>query len=96
VTNYLVFYRPGKRAIFILKPTFEGSKPDFKAVYSQADSSSSIGIGQYDLAVSADRIFAFDYRGNGIADHLVLYRPGAGVLHIVRNNGGTFSRIYAK
>jgi hypothetical protein len=32
----------------------------------------------------------------GRMNHLVLYRPGSGILHIVRNNGGTFSRIYAK
>jgi hypothetical protein len=50
----------------------------------------------FDLTRPEDKGFAFDYDGPGRQDHLVLYRPGAGVLHIVRNNGGTFSRIYAK
>ena len=94
--DHLVFYRPGKGAIFILKP----SDGDFKAVYRQGDGGGGGGggggIGQYDLRHPADRVFPFDYRGNGLADHLVLYRPGTGVLQIIRNNSGAFVRIYAK
>ena len=41
----------------------------------------------YDLKNPADRGFAFDYDGTGQADHLVLYRPGAGLILVSRNPG---------
>lgn len=53
-----------------------------------------IGIGGYDIADPADRVFAFDYNSTGKLDHLVLYRPGAGTIWILRNTGGSFIPIF--
>src|SRR5258708_3898160 len=52
------------------------------------------GIGGYDLADPADRVFAFDYDGSGKLDHLVLYRPGQGTIWILRNSAGDFTPVY--
>lgn len=52
------------------------------------------GIGGYDLARFDDRICPFDYNGSGNLDSLLLYRPGASMLWIVKNFGGTFSSAY--
>ncbi|MBI4299448.1 MAG: hypothetical protein HY666_06785 [Chloroflexi bacterium] len=54
------------------------------------------GIGGYDLADPADRVFAFDYNGSGRLDHLVLYRPGQGTIWIMRNSAGTFTPVFAE
>jgi hypothetical protein len=54
------------------------------------------GIGGYDLADPADGAFAFDYDSSGKLDHLVLYRPGAGAIYILKNNGGNFAPMYAE
>jgi DNA-binding winged helix-turn-helix (wHTH) protein len=54
----------------------------------------SQGIGGYDLQSPGDQAFAFDYDHSGKLDHLVLYRPGAGILSIVENSGGTFTRVF--
>jgi hypothetical protein len=53
------------------------------------------GIGGYDLADPADRVFPFDYDHSGKLDHLVLYRPGQGACYILQNAGGTFSPVFA-
>jgi len=56
---------------------------------------SNNGIGGYDLKSSADRAIAFDYDASGKLDHLVFYRPGAGIIYIIRKNpDGTFSAVY--
>jgi hypothetical protein len=44
------------------------------------------GIGGYDLQSTADRLFAFDYDGSGHPDHFVAYRPGTGVVWVLRND----------
>jgi hypothetical protein len=54
----------------------------FSSVY--AEGSPGTGLGDYDLASSADRAFAFDYNGTGKLDHLVLYRPGTGTIWIFK------------
>src|SRR6266436_8695034 len=87
--DHLVFYRPGTGAIFILKKDSSGN---FSPVYQQGDQ--GIGIGGYDLKSPADRGFAFDYDGSGKLDHLVLYRPGAGMIGILKNSSGQFSPVY--
>jgi hypothetical protein len=50
--DHLVLYRPGLRTIYILRN--EGGS--FRQVFASGD-----GIGGYDLADPADRVFAFDY-----------------------------------
>ena len=83
--DHLVLYRPGRGAIFILK----NSGGQFSSVYQQGDPGN--GIGGYDLKSPADRVFAFDYDHRGDSknrlfalDHLVLYRPGSGIIYMVR------------
>ena len=56
---------------------------------------SCLSIGGYDLLSATDQAFAFDYDGSGKLDHLVLYRPGAGIIYILKNSGGQFSPVYA-
>ena len=88
-SDHLVFYRPGKGAIYIIKRT--GS--NFTAVYKQGDPGQ--GIGGYDLRSADDRIFAFDYTHSGKQDHLAIYRPGTGTFWILQNNrNGTFTPVY--
>ena len=80
--DHLLCYRPGTGVAWILA----NSNGQFYPVYM-----SSTGIGGYDLKSPADRIITFDYDGSGKYDHLVLYRPGAGVAFIVQNNNGLFT-----
>jgi hypothetical protein len=82
--DHLVFYRPGAGIIAILK-NLEGA---FVPVYEGQ------GIGGYDLKSASDRALAFDYDHIGKLDHLLLYRPGAGIASILKNIGGTFSPVY--
>jgi len=51
------------------------------------------GIGGYDLASPADRVFAFDYTSSGKLDHLVLYRPGTGTIWILQNTLACLPRL---
>jgi hypothetical protein len=54
----------------------------------------SRGIGGFDLADTADRVFAYDYLSAGKVDYLVMYRPGSGMVWIVGNKTGLFGRLY--
>jgi hypothetical protein len=54
-----------------------------------------MGIGGYDLASTADRMMAFDYDSSGKQDHLLLYRPGTGIIWILKNTGGRFAPVFA-
>ncbi|WP_245957342.1 M57 family metalloprotease [Chitinophaga flava] len=85
-TDHLVIYRPGSGILWILR----NNNGTFSNVYA-----SNHGIAGYDLLSANDKVFAFDYTGSGKADHLVVYRPGSGLLWILRNNNGTFSNVYA-
>lgn len=87
--DHIVFYRPGHRIIYVIR---RSQTDTFTTVLKSHD-----GIGGYDLASSDDRIFAFDYDHSGKQDHLVIYRPGAGIFCILRNDGhdtGTFTPVY--
>jgi DNA-binding winged helix-turn-helix (wHTH) protein len=84
--DHLVFYRPGAGTIAILK-NLQGT---FVPVYDGQ------GIGGYDLKSASDRALAFDYDHSGRPDHLLLYRPGAGIVSILKNTGGTFSPAYER
>jgi hypothetical protein len=87
-SNYLALYRPGTGMFWILK----NNAGNFTPVYQQADPGN--GIGGYDLKSTADRAFAFDYDSSGKPDHIVLYRPGAGTIWILKNSAGKFSPVY--
>jgi hypothetical protein len=88
--DHIVFYRPGRGAIAILK----NNGGVFSLVYFQGDTGSAIGIGGWDLKSPEDRAFAFDYDQSGMMDHIVFYRPGRGAIAILKNNGGVFSPVY--
>ena len=85
--DHLVLYRPGYGTIYIL----ENNGGTFTPVLLEGS-----GIGGYDLQSPNDQAFAFDYNSSGKADHLVLYRPGYGTIWILRNDGGTFTPVYAE
>jgi Trypsin len=84
--DHLLLYRPGRRTAWILK---HGANTAFTAV-----STSDTGIGEYDLADPRDQLLAFDYDHSGKPDHLVVYRPGDGIVHIVKHaTGNSFISI---
>ena len=86
----LVCYRPGRGAIFVIENQGDNN---FKAIYHQGDQGS--GIAGFSLGNPADRIIAFDYTGKGLLDHLLCFRPGAGLVQILKSNGdGTFSSVF--
>lgn len=89
--DYLVLYRPGTGTIWILRN--EGG--EFTPVYREGCPGPGEGIGGYDLASSEDHVFAFDFEHSGKLDHLVLYRPEAGTMNILRNNNGVFTSEYS-
>jgi hypothetical protein len=85
--DHLLLYRPGTKTVFILR---HGDGTTFTAVYS----SSTAGIGGYDLAIASDKVLAYDYERTGRLDHLVLYRPGNGIVYVVRHgSGSTFTPV---
>jgi DNA-binding winged helix-turn-helix (wHTH) protein len=81
--DHLVIYRPGTGTISILKNT----GGNFTPVYAGG------GIGGYDLKSPNDRAFAFDYDHSGKLDHLLLYRPGTGLVSVLKNSGGIFTSV---
>jgi hypothetical protein len=98
--DHLVIYRPGNRAICILRNDSRGDDIRFTPVYYQADDGNGKGLGGWDLANGNDQAFAFDYEGNGRLDHIVFYRPGKGAICILKNDSnGTdvkFTPIYSE
>ena len=85
LADHILLYRPGTGIVYIMGDT--------GGVITTAFSSGT-GIGGYDLKSPLDRIIPFDYNGTGIADHLILYRPGSGILWILENTAGVFTPVY--
>ncbi|SDM69459.1 hypothetical protein SAMN05660642_03067, partial [Geodermatophilus siccatus] len=81
--DHIALYRPGLGTFWILRNTGGAFTP----VY--AEGSPGHGIDGYDLADERDQAFAVDYDGSGKPDHVVLYRPGAGVCWILRQSAPT-------
>ena len=79
--DHLLMYRPGSRIAWVLE---HGAGTAFTALIH-----TTTGIGGYDLADHRDQVIAYDYEHTGRLDHLVLYRPGAGIVHVVRHGAGT-------
>ena len=103
--NYLVCYRPGHGAVYVVKKASDANGPDaFTAVYSQGQPGANTpggGIGGWDLTQPEDRIIAYDYEGTGHLNYLVCYRPGRGAIYIVKkasdaNNLSAFSAVYTQ
>ena len=84
--DHLILYRPGTGIIWMLQ--------NVNGTFNYVFWSQGSGIAGYNLAGSNDQILAFDYNGSGDVDHLVIYRPGAGICWILQNVGGTFSAVY--
>jgi uncharacterized protein YjbI with pentapeptide repeats len=92
--NYLVCYRPGRGAVFIVRKKSDGT---FDNVYAQGDPGN--GIGGCKLDNPNDRIIAYDFAGTGHLDHLVCYRPGAGMISIIEKktdsqNNVSFNKVW--
>ena len=62
-------------------PDFRFSK--FIRRFPHDDNAPHDGIGGFDLDSSHDRAFAYDFDRSGKQDHIVLYRPGTGIVWIV-------------
>jgi hypothetical protein len=86
--DHLLLYRPGAKTVFILK---HGDGNTFTTVYS----SSTAGIGGYDLASTLDQVIPFDFDHTGKRDYLALYRPGQGVIQFIKHGtGSTFTPAF--
>jgi Phosphatidylinositol-specific phospholipase C, X domain len=72
-------------APFVRFGTVEMDFPDVGLIRQLIDLNaySCLSIGGYDLRDSSDQAFAFDYDHSGKLDHLVLYRPGKGIIYMV-------------
>jgi RHS repeat-associated protein len=82
----LLFYRPDSGKIFVLRSNGDGSFTTVLASWS--------GLAGFDLKGAADRVFAFDYDGDGRQD-LFFYRPNGGIACVARSNGdGSFTQVY--
>ena len=86
LSDHLVCYRPGTGIIQILQ---HGGSAVFSPVFAGTG-----GIGGYDLASTSDQVVPFDYYGTGTADHLVMYRPGTGIVQIIENQNGNFVPMF--
>ena len=83
--DHLLCYRPGSGTVLIAeKRTASNSAVTFASIFASSD-----GIGGCDLSNPGDQIIAFDYTGTGNPDHLLCYRPAAGMALTVTN--GTIS-----
>jgi hypothetical protein len=92
--DHIVLYRPGTGIVWIVQKNADGTfNPVYQSTFNASTGYGS-GIGGYDLRSTSDRMFAFDYDGTGKLDHLVVYRPGTGIVWILANNGGTFTPVY--
>ncbi|HSZ09086.1 MAG TPA: winged helix-turn-helix domain-containing protein [Steroidobacteraceae bacterium] len=80
-SDHLVIYRPGAGTISILKNIDGTMVPVYQG----------IGIGGSDLKSPNDRVLAFDYDHSGKSDHLLLYRPGSGLVSVLKNSKGRFA-----
>lgn len=87
--DHLVLFRPGAGVAHIITP----SGPNYRTVF--ASPYPGAGIGTYDLASPNDQMTAFDFDSSGKEDHLLLYRPGGGVAHVMRQVAGSFETVFA-
>jgi hypothetical protein len=82
--DHICVYRPGSGLFGVVERI---SKDNAPTAFNTVFKSSGNGIGGFDLKYSGDQVMAFDYDGSGKADHLVLFRPGHGVIYILEHVG---------
>jgi len=83
--DHLVPYRPGTGIVWVL----QNVNGNFSMVFYSTN-----GIGTYNLMSTADQVLAYDYSGTGKQDHLILFRPGTGIIWMLQNVNGTFSMVF--
>jgi hypothetical protein len=54
----------------------------------------SSSIYQRQGSQTVDKIFAYDYEHSGKLDYLVAYRPGSGIIWILKNTNGLFTQVF--
>jgi len=87
--DHLVLYRPGtsstrKGVLFIIKCTKSNGSLVFTTVYR---TDQKPDIGGFELTSLYDQVIAYDFDGSSKLDHLLLYRPGNGIVSLVKHNG---------
>src|SRR5579872_3434019 len=87
--DYLVAFRPGKGAVYVIKHVGTTNSPT--AFQGQAFSG---GIGGFDFSNSVDRMFTFDFEKSGKKDYLVAYRSGSNVVYIIKHVGVGLTGTY--
>ncbi len=89
----LCLFRPGTGAVFVLKSNGDGNFVAVGKPVGDNGSAEPNGIGGYDLLSPQDKVFPFDFDGDG-TDDLFLYRPGMGAVFVLRSNGdGNFTAV---
>jgi hypothetical protein len=78
--DHVVVYRPGSGRIWILKVSSDNFHYEEKWA-------SQKGIGGFELTDPRDLGLAFDYERRGRLDHLLFYRPGTGIVCIIKKVG---------
>jgi len=79
--NHIALYRPGTGTFWVVaRDGDDGWKP----VFHKGDPGD--GVGGFDLMSYDDKVFAFDYGGEGKMVHLVVYRKnGTGTIWILKH-----------
>lgn len=84
--DHLLCYRPGTGKSWVLAVRADGSLAPVAAFTG--------GLGGFGLDRAADQVTGFDYNRTGSADHLLAYRPGAGMVFILAADGkGGFTAV---
>ena len=86
--DHIVVYRPGSRKIWILGESSSGL-----ISYEQKWASQN-GIAGFELSDPRDLGLAFDCEHTGRLDHLLFYRPGTGIVCIIKKDGNQFRLVY--
>ncbi|KAJ7599121.1 hypothetical protein C8J56DRAFT_849178 [Mycena floridula] len=84
--DHLVFMRSGAGILFVLSHNSLG----FAAIYK-----TFTGLEGFDLSSNLDRAIAFDFTSSGRNDHILLYRPGSGMVSVAeKKSDGNFSNVF--
>ncbi|NUR58396.1 MAG: hypothetical protein HOV87_06845 [Catenulispora sp.] len=83
--DHLLCYRPGTGRAWVIARGANG--PTVLASFTN-------GLGGFSLGNSIDQVIGFDYAGTGSPDHLLAYRPGAGMVYVLASDGhGAFHAV---